>query len=51
MVMMASVYVNFWSSTLTQSAKLSGKTIAVDEMLTISVQTYLLYGVGAILSS
>ena len=49
-VMMASVFVNFWSSTLTYSASLSGEKISVDRILTTSVYTYLLYGAGAIIS-
>ena len=49
-VMMASVFVNFWSSTLTYSASLSGEKISVDRKLTTSVYTYLLYGAGAIIS-
>ena len=49
-VMQASVFVNFWSSTLTYSSELSGELISVDKKLTTTVYTYLLYGVGAILS-
>ena len=47
---MSSLMVNFWSSTINESARLHGLTISLDEKIKLSLFTYLFYGVGAIFS-